>query len=59
MTLRDTEQNIIQIINESKLPIDAIYFIIKSIMQDISEKYFESCYLEEQKKINETNKSEE
>jgi len=52
MTLREIEQKIIQIINDSKLPIDGIYFVMRSIMQDISEKYFEYCYLEEQKEKN-------
>ena len=39
MILRDLEQKIVKVINESGLPIDAIYFIMKSLMAEIEQKY--------------------
>ena len=47
LIFRDLEQKIIKIINESGLPIDAIYFIMKSLIQEIEQKYFEFCRQEE------------
>ena len=47
MIFREVEQKIIKIINESGMPIDAIYFIMKSIMQEIEEKYYDFCRKED------------
>ena len=47
MIFRDFEQKIIKDINESGMSIDAIYFIMKSIMREIEEKYFEYCRMED------------
>ena len=47
MLFRDFEQKIVKIINESGMPIDAIYFIMKNIMHEIEEKYFEYCKIED------------
>lgn len=47
MLFRDFEQKIVKIINESGMPIDAIYFIMKNIMNEIEEKYFEYCKIED------------
>ena len=46
MLLRDLEQKIVKVINESGLPIDAIYFIMKSLMAEIEQKYNEYCRIE-------------
>lgn len=43
MLLKDLEEKIIQNINESNLPIDAVYFVMKSIMQEVNDKYFDLC----------------
>ena len=43
MLLKDLEEKIIQNINESNLPIDAVYFVMKSIMQEVNNKYFDLC----------------
>ena len=47
MLLRDLEQKIVKVINESGLPIDAIYFIMKSLMAEIEQKYNECCRIED------------
>ena len=47
MIFRDLEQKIVKVINESGLPIDAIYFIMKSLMTEIEQKYNEYCKMED------------
>lgn len=47
MIFRDFEQKIVKDINESGMPIDAIYFIVKSIMAEIEQRYFEFCRQED------------
>lgn len=47
MLFRDLEQKIVKVINESGLPIDAIYFIMKSLMTEIEQKYNEYCRIED------------
>lgn len=47
MLLRDLEQKIVKVINESGLPIDAIYFIMKSLMAEIEQRYNEYCGMED------------
>ena len=47
MIFRDLEQKIVKVINESGLPIDAIYFIMKSLMTEIEQKYNEYCRIED------------
>lgn len=47
MIFRDLEKKIVEDINTSGLPIDAIYYIMKSIMQEVSEKYFIYCNSED------------
>lgn len=58
MIFRNVEQKIVKDLNESGLSIDAIYFIMKSIMQEIEQKYFEFCRQEDIEKMkNEENKN--
>ena len=58
MIFRDVEQKIVKDLNESGLSIDAIYFIMKSIMQEVEQKYFEFCRQEDIEKMkNEENKN--
>lgn len=47
MLFRDFEQKIIKDINESGMSIDAVYFVMKSIMQEIEKKYIEICNAED------------
>lgn len=47
MIFRDFEQKIIKNINKSGMSIDAIYFIMKSIMAEIEQRYFEFCRKED------------
>ena len=47
MIFRDLEQKIVQDLNTSGMSIDAIYFIMKSIMQEIEQRYFEYCRQED------------
>lgn len=39
MILNDFKNNIIKIINESSLTIDAVYYVMKDIMGDITATY--------------------
>ena len=59
MMFRNVEQKIVQLINESGMSIDAIYFIMKSIMQEIEEKYYEYCRMEDAAAAQEALKFEE
>ena len=59
MIFRDVEQKIVKVLNESGMSIDAIYFIMKSIMQEIEEKYYEYCRIEDAAAAQEALKSEE
>ena len=47
MIFREVEQKIIKTINESGISIDAIYFIMKSIMAEIEQRYFDFCRQED------------
>lgn len=47
MIFRDLEQKIVQDLNTSGMSIDAIYFIMKSVMQEIEQRYFEFCRQED------------
>lgn len=47
MIFRDLEQKIVQDLNNSGMSIDAIYFIMKSIMAEIEQRYFEFCRQED------------
>lgn len=63
MIFRDLEQKIVKVINESGLPIDAIYFIMKSLMAEIEQKYNEYCRIEDaeaaQQSVESDNNNEE
>ncbi len=59
MIFRNLEQKIVQIINESGMSIDAIYYIMKSIMAEIEEKYYEYCRMEDAAAAQEALKFEE
>lgn len=48
MILRDTRRNIEKVLNESGLPIDAIYFIIKDIYNEVIDIYNNEITAEEQ-----------
>lgn len=39
MVLRDFEQKLINVIAESNLPIDCVYFVLKSVMEDVYNQY--------------------
>ena len=58
MIFRELEQKIVKDINESGLSIDAVYFIMKSLMQEIEQKYFEYCKKEDIEKIQKENEEE-
>ena len=47
MIFRNLEQKIVQALNTSGMSIDAIYFIMKSIMAEIEQRYFEFCRQED------------
>ena len=39
MLLADTKQNVIDILNASNLPIDAIYYVMKEVMFEVEQTY--------------------
>ena len=47
MIFRDLEQKIVKVLNTSGMSIDAIYFIMKSVMAEIEQRYFEFCRQED------------
>lgn len=48
MVLNDLKQNVIDLLNKSQLPIDAIYYVMREIMQEVDLTY--NKILEEEKK---------
>ena len=59
MILRDFRKQIEDIINQSGLPIDAIYFVLKDILNEVSEIYNNEVTKEEMQKIEQENSKEE
>ena len=59
MILRDFRKQIEDIINQSGLPIDAIYFVLKDILNEVSEIYNNEVAKEEMQKIEQENSKEE
>lgn len=59
MILRKLRKQIEDIINQSGLPIDAIYFVIKDILNEVSEIYNNEVTKEEMQKIEQENSKEE
>lgn len=47
MILRNVEKQIIDVINNSGMPIDAIYYLLKSIMADVTVQYEKQIEMEE------------
>ena len=47
MLFRDFEKKVVNVINESGMAIDVIYYVMKSIMAEIEQKYFEYCRMED------------
>ena len=54
MILRDMRKKVEDIINQSGLPIDAIYFVLKDILNEVTEIYNNEITKEEMKNISET-----
>ena len=51
MIFRELEQKVVKDINESGLSIDAIYYIMKNLMNEIENRYLEFCKKEDEEKI--------
>ena len=47
MVLNDLKQNIINMLNESRISIDAIYYVVREVMQEVETAY--NRVLEEEK----------
>ena len=58
MILRDMRKKVEDIINQSGLPIDAIYFILKDILNEVTEIYNNEIAKEEMQKIEQENSKE-
>lgn len=62
MILRDLRKNIEDIVNQSKLSIDCIYFVFKDLMNEIENIYNQELqkeFIEQQKKKEEENNNKE
>ena len=58
MILRNLRKQIENIINQSGLPIDAIYFVLKDILNEVTEIYNNEIAKEEMQKIEQENSKE-
>lgn len=58
MILRDFRIKIADIINNSQLPIDAVYYTLKDVMIEIENLYNEECYKEDLQQAEERENAE-
>lgn len=59
MILKDLKDNLINTINSSNLSIDAVYFVLKDLMNDIDGLYQQEIQKELQEKMQEIQKEQE
>ena len=62
MVLRDLRKNIEDIVNQSNLSIDCIYFVFKDLMNEIENVYNQEIqreFIEQQKRKEEENNNKE
>ena len=59
MILKDLKDNLISTINSSNLSIDAVYFVLKDLMNDIDGLYQQEIQKELQEKMQEIQKEQE
>ena len=62
MILRDLRKNIEDIVNQSKLSIDCIYFVFKDLMNEIENVYNQEIqreFIEQQKRKDEEDNNKE
>ena len=62
MVLRDLRKNIENVVNQSNLSIDCIYFVFKDLMNEIENIYNQEIqreFIEQQKKKEEENNNKE
>lgn len=59
MILRNLRTQFENIINQSGLPIDAIYFVLKDILNEVTEIYNNEIAKEEMQKAEQENSKEE
>lgn len=53
------EQNIIEVINESGVPLSIAYFVLQSIYKNVENQYIENIKREEEARASKQNKEEE
>ena len=53
MKIDNFYQDILKVVNTSNLPIDAVYFVLKEVLNEVSEKYRIIKYQEDTKKEDE------
>lgn len=58
LILNNLKQQIVDLINNSKLSIDAVYFVLRDIYIEIEKLYQQEVYKEQQQKLEEKNKEE-
>lgn len=52
MVLNDLKQKIIAMLNESRLPIDGIYYVTREVMQEVEMAYNQALQQEKQQQAN-------
>ena len=52
MVLNDLKQKIIVMLNESRLPIDGIYYVTREVMQEVEMAYNQALQQEKQQQAN-------
>ena len=56
--MEQLKQKLLQIVNESKLPIDAIYYVCKDFFRDVDDAYQQFLLNQKQLKLQEEQKEE-
>ncbi len=53
--LNSLKKNLINIINQSKIPVGAVYYLLKDILTEVEKTYNQSLFIEQQvESINES-----
>lgn len=56
MLLNDTKQQVIDVLNASNLPIDAIYYVMKEVLQEVEQTYSRALAKERDERLQEASK---
>ena len=56
--MEDLKKDIINIINEKKMPLDQVYYILKDIFRDVEQTYYQQLTIANQQNQNHQNGGE-